>query len=92
MKIELKVRVPTHDGGSCLFWEFATDYYDIGFGIFFEWYVLNTLEDQEGIATEQENVVHNEANDDYIELGYINSFVTINVVEMCDRIYSFRFL
>ncbi|KFB35010.1 AGAP003185-PA-like protein [Anopheles sinensis] len=31
------VKVPTHEGGSCLFWEFATDSYDIGFGVYFEW-------------------------------------------------------
>lgn len=31
------VRVPTHEGGSCLFWEFATDSYDVGFGVYFEW-------------------------------------------------------
>ena len=31
------MRVPTHEDGSCLFWEFATDYYDIGFGVYFEW-------------------------------------------------------
>ncbi|XP_026103176.1 Golgi resident protein GCP60-like isoform X2 [Carassius auratus] len=31
------VRVPTHEEGSYLFWEFASDYYDIGFGVFFEW-------------------------------------------------------
>ncbi|XP_077366147.1 Golgi resident protein GCP60 isoform X2 [Festucalex cinctus] len=31
------VRVPTHEEGSYLFWEFATDYYDVGFGVFFEW-------------------------------------------------------
>uniref|UniRef100_A0A2M4BM16 Protein involved in maintenance of golgi structure and er-golgi transport n=1 Tax=Anopheles marajoara TaxID=58244 RepID=A0A2M4BM16_9DIPT len=31
------VKVPTHEGGSCLFWEFATDNYDIGFGVYFEW-------------------------------------------------------
>ena len=24
------VRVPTHDDGQCLYWEFATDHYDIG--------------------------------------------------------------
>ncbi|XP_060531095.1 Golgi resident protein GCP60 [Cylas formicarius] len=30
------VRVPTHPNGSRLFWEFATDHYDIGFGIYFE--------------------------------------------------------
>ncbi|XP_021361707.1 Golgi resident protein GCP60-like isoform X2 [Mizuhopecten yessoensis] len=33
------VRVPTHIDGTCLFWEFATDYYDIGFGVYFEWSV-----------------------------------------------------
>uniref|UniRef100_UPI00358F5DDD Golgi resident protein GCP60 n=1 Tax=Myxine glutinosa TaxID=7769 RepID=UPI00358F5DDD len=31
------VRVPTHDEGSYLFWEFATDHYDVGFGVCFEW-------------------------------------------------------
>ncbi|XP_064600558.1 Golgi resident protein GCP60-like [Liolophura sinensis] len=33
----ITVRVPTHEDGTCLFWEFATDYYDIGFGVNFEW-------------------------------------------------------
>lgn len=32
----ITVRVPTHPQGSKLFWEFATDHYDIGFGIYFE--------------------------------------------------------
>ncbi|KAL0266742.1 UNVERIFIED_CONTAM: hypothetical protein PYX00_009200 [Menopon gallinae] len=31
------VRVPTHKDGTCLYWEFATDSYDIGFGVYFEW-------------------------------------------------------
>jgi len=31
------IRVPTHEDGTCLFWEFATDSYDLGFGVFFEW-------------------------------------------------------
>ena len=31
------VRVPTHKDGKSLYWEFATDTYDIGFGVFFEW-------------------------------------------------------
>ncbi|GAB6024954.1 Golgi resident protein GCP60 [Chamberlinius hualienensis] len=31
------VRVPTHEDGTCLYWEFATDNYDIGFGVYFEW-------------------------------------------------------
>ncbi|CAF2402350.1 unnamed protein product [Rotaria sp. Silwood2] len=29
--------VPTHEDGQCIFWEFATDYYDLGFGVYFEW-------------------------------------------------------
>lgn len=51
------IRIPTHDDGSCLYWEFATDYYDIGFGLFFEWnaspdnqmsiYVNESEEDEE---------------------------------------------
>jgi len=32
-----QVRVPTNMNGKCIFWEFATDSYDIGFGIYFEW-------------------------------------------------------
>ncbi|XP_026113072.1 Golgi resident protein GCP60-like [Carassius auratus] len=53
----LTVRVPTHQDGSQLFWEFATDHYDIGFGLFFEWKDLTkpasteTTETKEG--TEQ---------------------------------------
>lgn len=35
------MRVPTHEDGTCLFWEFATDHYDIGFGVFFEWTVAD---------------------------------------------------
>ena len=33
----LQIRVPTHDNGNCLFWEFTTDHYDIAFGVYFEW-------------------------------------------------------
>ena len=30
------INVPTHDQGSCIVWEFSTDFYDIGFGVLFE--------------------------------------------------------
>ena len=43
----VQVRVPTHQDGSCLFWEFATDAYDIGFGLFFEW----TADDTDAAVT-----------------------------------------
>lgn len=38
----VQIRVPTHEDGSCLFWEFATDHYDIGFGVLFEWSISET--------------------------------------------------
>ncbi|VDL61337.1 unnamed protein product [Hymenolepis diminuta] len=31
------LRVPTHEEGTSIFWEFATDSYDLGFGLYFEW-------------------------------------------------------
>lgn len=30
------INVPTHEEGNSIFWEFSTDYYDIGFGVLFE--------------------------------------------------------
>ncbi|CAG9788383.1 unnamed protein product [Diatraea saccharalis] len=38
------VRVPTHKHARCLCWEFATDNYDIGFGLYFEWSKSPTTE------------------------------------------------
>ncbi|XP_073946277.1 Golgi resident protein GCP60 isoform X2 [Choristoneura fumiferana] len=38
------VRVPTHQRAKCLCWEFATDNYDIGFGLYFEWSKSATTE------------------------------------------------
>ncbi|VDN15538.1 unnamed protein product [Dibothriocephalus latus] len=33
----MQIRVPVVPSGNCIVWEFATDNYDIGFGLFFEW-------------------------------------------------------
>ncbi|XP_050441104.1 Golgi resident protein GCP60 isoform X2 [Adelges cooleyi] len=38
------VRVPTTEGGNCIFWEFATDGHDIGFGLYFEWVKPDTTQ------------------------------------------------
>ncbi|XP_067894579.1 protein TMED8 [Heterodontus francisci] len=38
------VRVPTHPKGTCVCWDFATDTYDIGFGVYFEWGPVNNTE------------------------------------------------
>ena len=31
--------MPTHVKGNSIFWEFASDSYDVGFGVYFEWNV-----------------------------------------------------
>lgn len=33
----LTVRIPTADDGRYIYWEFATDDYDLAFGVCFEW-------------------------------------------------------
>ncbi|XP_071835032.1 Golgi resident protein GCP60-like [Apostichopus japonicus] len=58
------VRVPTHNEGKYIFWEFATDYYDIGFGLYFEWsesasnaisvHVSDSSEDEEDFKDDEE--------------------------------------
>ncbi|XP_048455821.1 protein TMED8 [Rhincodon typus] len=38
------VRVPTHPEGNSVCWDFATDTYDIGFGVYFEWTPVTNTE------------------------------------------------
>eukprot|EP00092_Neocalanus_flemingeri_P008406 GFUD01009062.1.p1 GENE.GFUD01009062.1~~GFUD01009062.1.p1 ORF type:complete len:446 (+),score=134.44 GFUD01009062.1:82-1419(+) len=59
------VRVPTHIDGRSLYWEFATDSYDIGFGLFFEWvdpedtqvtvHISDSEEEEEEYVTDEDN-------------------------------------
>merc|ERR1711953_983260 len=49
------VRVPTHEEGAYLFWEFATDSYDLGFGVYFEW---------SDVKTNQVSIAVNESSDE----------------------------
>ncbi|CAB4064588.1 ACBD3 [Lepeophtheirus salmonis] len=56
------VRVPTRDdGGSALFWEFATDSYDIAFGLFFEW---SKSEDEQHVTVHVSDSEDEDLNDD----------------------------
>jgi len=54
------IRVPTHEQGSYVFWEFASDSYDIGFGVYFEW--NSNVEDNNVIE-----VTHGESDDEFDE-------------------------
>ena len=55
--------MPTHEDGTCLFWEFATDYYDIGFGVYFEWSVsqTNTVSVHISESSDEEDLEEDEA-------------------------------
>ncbi|KAH3846232.1 Golgi resident protein GCP60-like [Dreissena polymorpha] len=65
------VRVPTHEDGSCLFWEFATDYYDIGFGVYFEWTIApsNTVSVHVSESSDEEELEEEEGKGNDVEKG-----------------------
>ncbi|XP_046446624.1 Golgi resident protein GCP60-like isoform X2 [Daphnia pulex] len=67
------VRVPTHEDGSCLFWEFATDNYDIGFGLFFEWTKSPTEQVSVHISDSEDEDDDDDENEDDVEQGGNNS-------------------
>ncbi|KAL3309208.1 Golgi resident protein GCP60 [Cichlidogyrus casuarinus] len=55
------ISVPTHADGATVWWEFATDSYDLGFGLFFEWstnpsdQIVVTISDSDDEEEEGEN-------------------------------------
>ncbi|XP_067273689.1 Golgi resident protein GCP60 isoform X3 [Pseudorasbora parva] len=70
------VRVPTHEEGSYLFWEFATDYYDVGFGVFFEWtdstnasVSVHVSESSDEDEDEEENETHQTRQSSSLQLS-----------------------
>lgn len=72
------VRVPTRKDGSCLFWEFATDGYDIGFGVYFEWSKPDTDEVSVHISDSEDE---DEEYKDYDSREDLESGVTNGVVQ-----------
>lgn len=60
------VRVPTVDDGSCLFFEFATDSYDIGFGLFFEWTKSATEQQVSVHVSDSEDTEDDDADEDNV--------------------------
>ncbi|VDP06197.1 unnamed protein product [Schistosoma margrebowiei] len=62
------VRVPTHPNGKAICWEFATDNYDLGFGLYFEW----DLEPPENISVNISESSDEEGGEDEDEEGTSN--------------------
>lgn len=75
------VRVPTHEGGNCLYWEFATDSYDIGFGVYFEWgkSATNEVSVQICESEDDDDLDGNEDEDDGKPI-YITQYISINTL------------
>lgn len=73
------MRVPTYEDGSVLFWEFATDSYDIGFGLFFEWSKSPTEQISVHISdSEDDEEEEEEAGNDISKSTVDSSEVTFN--------------
>lgn len=70
----ITVRVPTLEGGSSLFWEFATDSYDIGFGVYFEWLKPNCTEVTVHVSEsdDEEDIGEGEGEEEEITCGNLD--------------------
>lgn len=90
----LTIRVPTHPDGSYLFWEFATDHYDIGFGLHFEWKDLTvptssnnggetTTETKEGTAQAEE-----EKTTEQGRIPLVNEVVPVSRRDSHEEVYA----
>ena len=60
----MTVRVQTHKDGTALFWEFATDHYDLAFGLFFEWTETEETEVSVHISDSEDEDIDDEYNED----------------------------
>ncbi|XP_057200021.1 Golgi resident protein GCP60 [Triplophysa rosa] len=90
----LTVRVPTHEDGSHLFWEFATDHYDIGFGLYFEWKDLTppaSNKNEEGSAVEIKKgaaQVEGEKDMEESRLPLVNEVVPVSRRDSHEEVYA----
>ncbi|KAM9201654.1 protein TMED8 isoform 2-T2 [Dugong dugon] len=67
------IRVPTHPEGKRVCWEFATDDYDIGFGVYFDWTPVTstdiTVQISDSSEEEDEEEEEEEEIDDPVPVG-----------------------
>lgn len=82
MILYLQVRVPTAEGGNCVFWEFATDGHDIGFGVYFEWVKPSTRQVSVHVSESEDDDCDDLEDDDD---GNINQGINmyINLMIFC---------
>lgn len=81
------VRVPTAEGGNCVFWEFATDGHDIGFGVYFEWVKPSTSQVSVHVSeSEDDDCDDLEDDDDEILQELEQNGVTIKDIKQSNQL------
>ncbi|KAL6083432.1 hypothetical protein STEG23_035552 [Scotinomys teguina] len=61
------IRVPTHPEGKRVCWEFATDDYDIGFGVYFDWTPVTSTDITVQVSDSSEDEDEEEEDEEDIE-------------------------
>ncbi|KAH0516546.1 Protein TMED8 [Microtus ochrogaster] len=61
------IRVPTHPEGKRVCWEFATDDYDIGFGVYFDWTPVTSTDITVQVSDSSEDEDEEEEEEEEIE-------------------------
>ncbi len=79
------VRVPTHEDGRLIFWEFSTDFYDLGFGLYFEW----TLSPSNNVTVHVSD--SSDEEDEEGDEGIYLNFIQCRMVEILEKLNFFIF-
>ena len=66
--------MPTHCKGSSIFWEFASDSYDVGFGVYFEWNIDPPT--QVTVQMSESSDEDDDLDDEYVEGVFSFSFTS----------------
>lgn len=74
------IRVPTHPEGKRVCWEFATDDYDIGFGVYFDWTPVTSTDITVQVSDSSEDEDEDEEDEEGLEgkcnLNLVGSFLS----------------
>lgn len=85
------IRVPTHPEGKRVCWEFATDDYDIGFGVYFDWTPVTSTDITVQVSDSSEDEDEDEEEEEGIE-GKFNFNIVCSFLSRLNLISSDPFL
>lgn len=85
------IRVPTHPEGKRVCWEFATDDYDIGFGVYFDWTPVTSTDITVQVSDSSEDEDEDEEEEEEIE-GKFNFNRICSFLSWPHLVSSYHFL